>query len=179
MLSLDSLTRMRNQLLLSIWTTASWVAITGVLHVKRHLSAVTSVTLQISYGRGAGVILLDEALQINELMPFCLYRWNTRPTLTIQSCVNFVLLSERISSVSPITVAALSKAWTVFLRSNTGGRGFESVCIYSVLVLFCVYVAALRRADLPSKKPYRLCIGLRNWKSGQGPAKSLRVITPE
>jgi hypothetical protein len=30
------------------------------------------------------------------------------------------------------------------------------VCVYSVFVLFCVYVAALRRADLPSRESYRV-----------------------
>jgi hypothetical protein len=30
------------------------------------------------------------------------------------------------------------------------------VCVYSVFVLSCVYVAALRRADHSSKEPYRL-----------------------
>jgi hypothetical protein len=33
-----------------------------------------------------------------------------------------------------------------------------SVCVYSVFVLFCVYVAALQRADPPSKESYWLCI---------------------
>jgi hypothetical protein len=41
------------------------------------------------------------------------------------------------------------------------------VCVYSMFVLFCVQVAALRRADTPSKESYQLCIGLRNWKSCQ------------
>jgi hypothetical protein len=31
-----------------------------------------------------------------------------------------------------------------------------SVCVYSVYVLSCVYVAALRRADHSSKESYRL-----------------------
>jgi hypothetical protein len=31
------------------------------------------------------------------------------------------------------------------------------VCVYSVFVLFCMWVAALRRADPPSKEFYRLC----------------------
>jgi hypothetical protein len=35
-----------------------------------------------------------------------------------------------------------------------------SMCVYSVFVLFCVYVAVLRRADPPSKESYRLCIEL-------------------
>jgi hypothetical protein len=33
-----------------------------------------------------------------------------------------------------------------------------SVCVSSMFVLFCEHVAALRRADLPSKESYRLCI---------------------
>jgi hypothetical protein len=50
------------------------------------------------------------------------------------------------------------------------------VCIYSVFVLSCVQVAALRRADPPSKESYWLCIRLSNWKSGQGPTKGCRAI---
>jgi hypothetical protein len=50
------------------------------------------------------------------------------------------------------------------------------VCVYSVFVLFCVQVAALRLADLPSKEAYRLCTRLRNWKSRQGPTKYCRAI---
>jgi hypothetical protein len=50
-----------------------------------------------------------------------------------------------------------------------------SVCVYSVYVLFFLYVAALQWADTPSKESYRLCIGLRNWKSGLGP-KGYRAI---
>jgi hypothetical protein len=30
------------------------------------------------------------------------------------------------------------------------------MCVYSVFVLSCVHAAALRRADPPSKEPYRL-----------------------
>jgi hypothetical protein len=59
-------------------------------------------------------------------------------------------------AVEPITVAAWSKARTVFARSNM------SVCVYSVFVVFFVQVAALRLADPPCKESYRLCIGLRN-----------------
>jgi hypothetical protein len=32
-----------------------------------------------------------------------------------------------------------------------------SVYVYSVFVLFCVQVAALRRTNPPSKEPYSLC----------------------
>jgi hypothetical protein len=41
-------------------------------------------------------------------------------------------------------------------------KSWISVCFYSTFVLFCVYVAALRWTDPPSKESYRLCIGLRN-----------------
>jgi hypothetical protein len=57
-----------------------------------------------------------------------------------------------------------TKACTVFARSNAGMVGSNptqgmcvSVCVYSVFVLSCVYVAALRRADHSSKESYRLC----------------------
>jgi hypothetical protein len=39
-----------------------------------------------------------------------------------------------------------------------------SVRVYSVFVLFCVQVAALRRADLPSKESYRLCKKIKKLK---------------
>jgi hypothetical protein len=49
------------------------------------------------------------------------------------------------SDTGPITVVALSKAWTIFARSNTGVVGSNPtqgidvcVCVYSVFVLFCV-----------------------------------------
>jgi hypothetical protein len=64
----------------------------------------------------------------------------------------------------PITVAARSKAWTVFARSNPGIGGSNppqgmdvNVCVYSVFALPCVQVAALRRAYHSSKESYRLC----------------------
>jgi hypothetical protein len=52
-----------------------------------------------------------------------------------------------------------------------------SVCVYSVFVLSCVEVAALRQADPPSKKSYRLCKMSRNKeKKSQGPKKGRRAI---
>jgi hypothetical protein len=35
------------------------------------------------------------------------------------------------------------------------------VCVYSVFVLSRVQIAALRRADPPSKESYRLCKGVQ------------------
>jgi hypothetical protein len=61
--------------------------------------------------------------------------------------------------MTPITVAARSKAWTVFARSNTGIVGSNPTWGMDVYVrLFCVCavlyveVAALRLADPPSKE---------------------------
>jgi hypothetical protein len=51
-----------------------------------------------------------------------------------------------------------------------------AVCVYSVFVLFYLWIAALRRADPPSKEPYRLCKRWRNWKSSQDPIKGCRAI---
>jgi hypothetical protein len=49
------------------------------------------------------------------------------------------------------------------------------VCVsdYSVFVLFCMLVAALKRADHLSKESDRLRIGLRIWKSGRRKKKGL------
>jgi hypothetical protein len=43
-----------------------------------------------------------------------------------------------------------------------------SVCVYSVCAVLCVRVAALRRADPPSKESYRLCMRLRNLNTHNG-----------
>jgi hypothetical protein len=64
----------------------------------------------------------------------------------------------------PITVAARSEAWTVFAPSNAATVGSNptrgiDVCVwvYSVFVLFCMQVVALRRTDHLSKESYRPC----------------------
>jgi hypothetical protein len=55
-----------------------------------------------------------------------------------------------------------------------------SVCLYSVFVLSRVLVAALRRADPPSKESYRLCKKRsRNWNGGHDPIKVCRAIERE
>jgi hypothetical protein len=75
--------------------------------------------------------------------------------------IHIHLLEIRIVNshdLQAIIVAAHSKAWTVFARSNTGIVGSNPsrdmdicLCVYSVFVLSCVQVAALRWADPPSK----------------------------
>jgi hypothetical protein len=44
-----------------------------------------------------------------------------------------------------------------------------SVCVYSVFAFLCALEAASWRYDRPSTQSYRVFIGLRNGKSGQGP----------
>jgi hypothetical protein len=67
----------------------------------------------------------------------------------------------------PIRAALLSKGRTVFGRTLGSWvriklKTWMTMCIYPLFVLFCVYVATLRRADHSSKELYRLCTGLRN-----------------
>jgi hypothetical protein len=47
------------------------------------------------------------------------------------------------------------------------------LCVYSVPVLFCVELVALRRADPQTKGSYRLCTRLRNLRCGRN-TKSCR-----
>jgi hypothetical protein len=63
----------------------------------------------------------------------------------------------------PITVAAQSKAWTVFARSNTDIVGSnptqgmdDCVHLFCVCVVLCVG-SALRRVYHSSEQSYRLC----------------------
>jgi hypothetical protein len=69
-------------------------------------------------------------------------------------------------------LSSLARALASWVRIPL--KTWMSVCVYSVL--FCVWVAALRQADPPYKESYRLCLGLINWKSGQGPTKDCRLI---
>jgi hypothetical protein len=55
----------------------------------------------------------------------------------------------------------LSSPHTGVVGSNAT-RGMD-VCV----CLSCVYVAALWRVDPPFKESHRMCIRLRNWKSGK------------
>jgi hypothetical protein len=75
----------------------------------------------------------------------------------------------------PITVASCSRAWTVLARSNNGVVGSNlirgmDVCLrlLCICVVLCVG-SGLATGWSPSKESYRLCIGLRNGNSDQGP----------
>jgi hypothetical protein len=54
---------------------------------------------------------------------------------------------------------------------------YRCLCEFILLVSSCVCVEALQQADAPSKEVYRLCIGLRNWKSGPRPNKWATTTT--
>jgi hypothetical protein len=86
------------------------------------------------------------------------------------------------SKIVPITVAARSKAWTALARSNTGNVGYNSTQGMDVCVrLFCVCIvlcvgSGLATGCSPVQGVQELCVGLRNWKSGEGPTKNCEAI---
>jgi hypothetical protein len=109
-------------------------------------------------------------------------------TTTVQWIWTAIYIYVSYSAVFPqweglsfrlVTVLISRSQWPRGLRDgpsslsrNTGIVGSNpnqgmDVCVrlFCVFVLFCVYVATLRRADPPSKESYWLCIGIRNWKS--------------
>jgi hypothetical protein len=51
-----------------------------------------------------------------------------------------------------------------------------SVCVYSVFVLSCEQVEALRRADPPSKESYRLC--KKDYKTEKAAKVQRRAVEP-
>jgi hypothetical protein len=100
-------------------------------------------------------------------------------------CYNFLqdllLSSHLLLKCVKIEIYKIIILHTVFARSNTGVLGSNStrgmnVCVrlFNVCVVLCVGSGLATDWSL-SKESYRLCIGLRNWKSRQGP-KSCRAI---
>jgi hypothetical protein len=76
----------------------------------------------------------------------------------------------------PITVATRSYASTVFVRSNSGIVGWNptrcmDVCgrLFCVPAVLCIGSCLATGWSPTSRKSYRLCTGLSNWKSGQIP----------
>jgi hypothetical protein len=82
----------------------------------------------------------------------------------------------------PIMMATGSKAWTVFAPSNTGPVGSKPiqgmdncVYVYSVFVLSCVQVAALRRADHSSESN---CLCNKDYETEEKDQGQQRAVEP-
>jgi hypothetical protein len=69
-----------------------------------------------------------------------------------------------------------SLAWIPELWVRIPLKAWVSVYVYSTFVLFCVQVAALRRADAPSKESYWLCKKIKKLKMRQRSYK--RAVEP-
>jgi hypothetical protein len=107
--------------------------------------------------------------------PSYIQLFTSAPCSQISSAYNLTLMWESRSQWPRcLRYEQLSLFQTLVSWVRIPLKARMSVCIYSVFVLCCVYVAASRRVDSPSKESCRLCIGLRNWKSGQGPTKGLQ-----
>jgi hypothetical protein len=71
----------------------------------------------------------------------------------VETCKAIHLIWCTVLNLLPFTVAARSKAWTVFSFSNAGIVGSNpiwglDVCVrYSVFELYCVQVAASRHSS--------------------------------
>jgi hypothetical protein len=72
-----------------------------------------------------------------------------------------------------MTVLTCSKAGVVGSNPTRGMNvRLRLLCVYIVLWVG----SGLATGWSPSKESYRLCMGLRNWKIGQGPTKGCRSI---
>jgi hypothetical protein len=78
--------------------------------------------------------------------------------------------------VGPISVAALSKARTVFACSNTEIVGSNPIGDMDVCVVLCVR-SGLVTDWSPSKETYELCIGLGKLKN-EARANQKRAVQP-
>jgi hypothetical protein len=78
----------------------------------------------------------------------------------------------------PITVAARSRAWTIFAPSDSGIVGSNPIQGMDVCICIALCIGtASRRAYHSSKESYRLCKKLlRNWWRGQGPVRAVWAI---
>jgi hypothetical protein len=158
---------------------------------------VTPVDIKLQLPEGCDVVKTDRLLPIlrRSLFYFCIVESYLLRYLgarrhigeglrrfKLQKLLRVLCSYHVLSSHLPTIVATRSKAWIVFLRSNTGIVGSNPtqthgcLCAFILFVLSCVQVGALRRADPLCKESYLLCKRSRNWKSGQCPTKGCRAI---
>jgi hypothetical protein len=77
----------------------------------------------------------------------------------------------------PITVTVLSKAWTLFARSNTGVMGSNPTRGMDVCVrFFCICAVLCAGSGLSTGSPTDCVKRLKNWKTGQSSTKGCRAI---
>jgi hypothetical protein len=108
--------------------------------------------------------------------------WNLSPTSADQMLC-LLLRCSRHNTRHPYPHLFKTSICVVYIRSladrsgrATGDvgsnptRGMDvGVCDYSVFMLSCVQIAALRLADPMSKESYQLYVGLTNWKRAVEP----------
>jgi hypothetical protein len=87
--------------------------------------------------------------------------------------LNALEITRRRVRTVPITVDTRSNFWIV---DSNPTRGMD-ICVrlFCVCVVLCIGTSLATGWSM-SKESYRLCIGLRNWKSGWDPTKSCRAI---
>jgi hypothetical protein len=131
-------------------------------------------------GRGMETDILLPKLRLFKNILLLIVLWDSGENIfkIFSIFVNYIWYTY----TSPFTVAARSKAWTVFVRSNTGIVGSNHTWgIDDCVRLFCVCAVPCAGSGLatgwsPSKEFYRLRKRSRNWKGGQRPTKSSRAI---
>jgi hypothetical protein len=102
--------------------------------------------------------------------------WRRQPGNHLRSGLVFVTAELRLL----ITVAARSKAWTVFARSNTGIVGSNPTRGMDVCVcLFCLFCPVCAGSSLamrwsPSKESYWLCKKIKKLKKRSRSNKGLQ-----
>jgi hypothetical protein len=124
------------------------------LHTGQHRHRINSQTCMPWVGFEPTIPVFERAKTVHAL---------DRAATSIISLYIILLLMQLVFvfSLLPITVAAGSKAWNVFARSNTGVVGSNPTQGMRDCVLFCVcvYVVAL----LPRPRTPTDCLKLRNW----------------
>jgi hypothetical protein len=145
-------------------------------------SSFILVSFNLQFGLGPGSIMSGHHRE---------YRWNFVHVVDPKKC-RFRWLTWQLQNhhcFQPGRCAFCESQWPRGLRHELSSpaqtlgswvriplKAWMPVRIYSVFVLSCMQVEALRRDDPPSKEFYRLCKRSRNWKSSQGPTKGCRAM---
>jgi hypothetical protein len=106
---------------------------------------------------------------------FCIHF--SSPYACCMSCyfiLLYLIILTKLRGNRDFAYAACMASRTVESWVRIPLEAWMSVYVYSMFVLFCLKVDALRRAEPLSKESYRLCIGLINCKSDQ--SRAIRII---